>query len=266
MASTQQVMLALGGAPLDGETMIWRDRAIAAGGTFGTNSISVADALIRAIKVGTFNSKIKYLLPLLGGNLATARVPLRDTLSAGIATNNNFVDADFSQSTGLQGNGSTKRLDTLLKASQLGSSNNGGIGYWERAVGGTWCVGSRDAGTAQIFGLAIYSDELFYWGDADSATRTFVAAGNNHYYGQRSSDTARVLYRNGTSVATDATSPIPNVSAIAANNLNVMAIDSGNFSNGRCGVAYFTDGTMTGTEISDFHTLLNTYLITPTGR
>jgi hypothetical protein len=102
------------GDSLDPETIVWRDRAIAAGGTFEADSITIADALIKAIKASTFNDKIKYLIPYLGGNLATARVPLRDSLNVGIAGNLNsaFVDGDFSQSTGLQGDGSTKALLT----------------------------------------------------------------------------------------------------------------------------------------------------------
>jgi hypothetical protein len=38
------------------------------------------------------------------------------------------------------------------------------------------------------------------------------------------------------------------------------------FWKGRCAVAYATDGTLSGTEVADLHTLLDTYLITPTGR
>jgi hypothetical protein len=43
---------------LDPETIVWRDRATAAGGTFGADSVEIADELIKAIKAESFNSKI----------------------------------------------------------------------------------------------------------------------------------------------------------------------------------------------------------------
>src|SRR3954463_7173902 len=44
---------------LDPETIVWRDAALAAGATFETDSMDIADALIRAIKAASYGSKIK---------------------------------------------------------------------------------------------------------------------------------------------------------------------------------------------------------------
>lgn len=254
---------------LDPETITWRDSATVAGGTFGTNSIAIANTLIKTIKTKAYNSKIKYLLPLLGSNLATARMPLRDALGRGIATNFNLVDADFSEATGLQGNGTTKYLSTLYKASELGSDSNGGMGYWERSASVTaaaWSIGSYLPGFA-IYGLEILSTtEKFYWGDGDTDTNTGAASGNHHYYGQRETSSSRRLFRNGTLIATDAASPVGTVPGIATNNIMVLGIHSTELTSGRCGLAYLTSGTLTDSEITDFHTVLQTYLITPTGR
>jgi hypothetical protein len=51
---------------------------------------------------------------MLGIGINAARVPLIDVLNIGAATNTGFADSDFSQTTGLQGNGSSKYLDYFL--------------------------------------------------------------------------------------------------------------------------------------------------------
>lgn len=249
---------------LDPETIIWRDRAIAAGGTFLTDSIAIADALIIAIKAASFNSKILWLVPLLSDDLTTARVPLRDTLGVGIMSTTTFTAGDNLQAAGLQGDG-TKLCDTHILASQLLAVAGGaGFGWWERAVGTLpWNLASTS--TTKLFGLAIWNaDELFYFGDATSATRTLAPAGNHHYYGQRLAVDDRKLYRNGSEIAATTTTPVE--TGTAAANIFLMAVSVTTISEGRCGVAYLTDGTMNAGEILAFHNLLQTYLITPTGR
>src|SRR3954464_12521028 len=174
----------------DAETLAWEAAILAAGGTLPDASIVIADNLIKAVKAASFNSKIIYLLPLLGADLTAARMPLRDSLGAGIASNTGFLETDFAEASGLQNNGA-KYLGTNLLPSQIGTGSNGGFGYLERAVGSNpWCMGATTGG-GQIFGLAVWSDELFYWGDGTGATRTLSAGGNHHYYGQRDSASSR---------------------------------------------------------------------------
>lgn len=264
---------------LNPETIVWRNRAIAAGGTFASNSISLADALINAIAAASFNSKIIYLLPILGGNLATALVPLRDTLGVSSPTNSNFVDADFTQATGLQGNGTTKVLDSKIKPSQLGTGSNGGIGFWENNL--------SFSATGALIAYSLQTDpnpnnyDYFYISAGSSAsefawnvntgaffTTYSTPSVNGHYYGQRASATSRTLYLNGTSVAvTTGSNGAPGASG---GNFFILGTNrvgaSTGYHNGRCAVAYMTDGTLTGAEVTAFNTLLQTYLITPTGR
>lgn len=264
-------------APLDPETIVWRDAITAAGGTFESDSIDLADALIKAIKATSYGAKIKYLLPLLGGDLTAARMPLRDTLGAGMATSVGYVDADFSQSTGIQANGSSKYFDTKIKPSQVGSSGNGGIGYWERATAnGDIFMGVRNSsGGFNIFELffrksAAFGGEhqLFRWGDVANFAGSASGFSAGHYYGQRSAATLRELFRDGSSLFTNTTSD-PAAGASTYNMFVCGAVNNDGsplYGIGRCGVVYFTDGILTAAEVSQFHTLLQTYLITPTGR
>src|SRR5690606_9772595 len=102
------------GARFDPVVAKWANRVIAAGGTFEADSVNIALALHGNLQNKSFYTKIIYLMPFLGGNLAAARVPLIDRLNVGIATNVNFSDGDFSQSSGLTSNGANERLDTRI--------------------------------------------------------------------------------------------------------------------------------------------------------
>ena len=260
---------------LDPETIVWRDAIIAAGGSVNAGSVTIADNLIKAIKASPYNSKIIYLLPLLGQDLYAARMPLRDTLGKGICTKVAFDHPDFSQATGLQGNGSSKVLDLLVKPSELGASNNGGIGYWENNVNFTGTTvyqpaGCRNAAATHVYSTAIDAgyDGLFYWGAPGNFAGLAGTGTNGHIYGERSSATSRELFKNGVSIGTNTTNDATD--GAGDNNIYVVGYNVAPspplFWAGRCAVAYLTDGTMGATNAAAFHSLLLTYLFTPTGR
>jgi hypothetical protein len=254
------------------ELATWVSAATAAGGTFTASSKPIAAKLLRGIREASYDSKIKYLAPFLGGNLATARVPLRDSLGVGIATNVGFAEGDFSETTGLQGSGSGKYLDSLIKPSQLGTTSNGGLGWWETNFTGTGNVepiGSYGAGGINRYVIDLRSTATFFsWGDVSNRATVSVTATNSHYYGQRDSATSRALYKDGVSIATSAVSDASGGSS--DNNIVLCGSNEAEFGvapwPGRGAVAYLTDGTMTAGEITAFHTLLDETLITPLGR
>jgi hypothetical protein len=268
------LMTPLGRASVDTEVATWASAVASAGGTLTSNSLLIADTLIAQLKTRSYASKVVYLLPLLGGNLNAARVPLRDSLNVGIAGNINCVDADFSESTGLQGNGTNKALDTLIRANQLGSGNNGGLGYWENNYTGASnfeLMGSYDSAGSNAY--LLYADsagsprQLFCWGLFANYAVQASNGSSGHYYGQRTSTSDRRLYKNGSQIAVNSTNDTA-VSGISDATIRVLGSGGHflNYSSGRCAVAYMTDGTMSGADITDFHALLNTYLIGPTGR
>ncbi len=242
----------------------WLNLAIANGGTFGANSKAWALDLCNQLLAASYYSKLKYLLPLLGSNLATARVPLIDTIGAGIATNNGFVSGDFSEATGLQDNGA-KTLDTLIKPSQLGSSGNGGLGCGIRTFGtGTWTMGSRDAAVSEIYGIAIYSGELAYWGQVSGSFSSGSAGGAKRYGLERASATDRKLYANGIQIGSSTAAAL--TLGIATGNIFVGGLDASFTCDHQFSYAYMDDGTMSGADFSAFDTLIVNYLLTPTGR
>ena len=215
--------------------------------------------------------KIVYLLPLLGNNINAARVPIIDTLAVGAALNNGFVDGDFSESVGLTNNDSPKYLNSQIKPSQLGVSNNGGLGWWETNIG--FGTGVEPIGC--YGGLAFWQGrfvldfrttvESFRWGDSANAATRLASASNGHYYGQRSSPIIRVLYNNGMLIASG-----NNVSDTTASETQIFIHGCNgsptSYWSGTCAVAYMTDGTLSDAQVIELNTILHDNLMVPTGR
>lgn len=263
---------------LDAEVTAWSAgiQSASPGSRPNTKSSTIANTLSVVIKQQSYSAKIVYLLPLLGQDIAATLMPLRDSLTAGYADNvgGAFVNGDFTEATGVQGNGSTKIINTKITPSQLGTTNNGGIGYWETNIAfdgtTTWMAAAFNNANSNFFG--VYADGSLlgrcYWGGgsnyADSGAGT---ATNGHYYGQRSGSTSREIFKNGSSAGTNTTSDATSGASertIAFPGYHINA--SYAFFHGRCAVFYLTDGTMSSGDASSFNTLLLTYLFTPTGR
>jgi hypothetical protein len=212
---------------------------------------------------------------MLGKNLITALVPLRDSLNVGSAINTNFNNSDFSQSLGLTGNGSSKILNSKVSGSHLGTSNNGGIGYWELNTPPTTDgeqMGLYSVNPQFRYGFYLRSSparRIFWWGDANNrcGDQDGVGAAAGHYYGQRSSITSRKLYLDATNIGSNnTTSDTP--SGIDDTTLRIVGTHylTNYPCTSRCGASYMTDGTMTDDEIRDFHSLLGYYLVWNTGK
>lgn len=249
-------------ADLDPETVIWKAGVLANGGTLAVDSVSIADALIIAIKAATYNAKILWLAPLLGSNLSAARMPLRDSLARGWMSQFNLVNGDYTQATGLQFDGSTKRLLTGYATGDL-NGNFGGLGVWDNnnAAGSHYMMGARGATLSMLFKDSTTPRALGYF--ATGNVQLLAANGNDHLYIQSKSTTDLTLYKNGVNSATTASNSGSFTNGIE---YNVGAVDGSFFGNIRAVVAYMTNGQMTDPEIAAFHTLLGTYLKTPTGR
>lgn len=249
----------------------WANAVQANGGGFEANSLSIATNLLKVLQTRAYYPKIKYLLPMLGRGIGAARAPLIDVLGVGSATSVSFVDADFGQATGLQGNGSSKYLNSLVKPSQLGSSNNGGLGYWENNIslaGNVEPIGCYNSAATNRYTIDLRNIPIrsFRWGTPGNAPTDLVTPTNGHYYGQRASATSRALYFNGASIATNTTSDA--TSGASDTNIAIVGalVPAATPWPGRCAMAYLTDGTLDGAEAADFDSLLRAYLFAPTGR
>lgn len=280
MSAIQQMLLASSGgaaAAYNAETIAWAAGIVAAGGTVTTQEKDWADALILAIQGASYGSKIIWLNPFLGSNIIAARMPLRDTRGVGImgsVGSSPFVDADCGNAVGIQ-NPTEKNafLSTLIGSDNLksGDSSSGGMGFYERNWGngtGTEPMGCYNAAATGRYVIDLRPTlQRFRW-DSPTGSQAGPAttAGSKHYYGQciGSTNTTQI-YADGASLGSDGTS----TSAGTNEPIYVMGCRYPSSSppyKGRCAVAYLTDGTFSSGDVAAFHTLLGTYLITPTGR
>jgi len=226
-----------------------------------------------------FGTKIVYLSPFLGDSnegFLHCVLPLRDSLAKGGPTTTAGA-ASWTEATGLQSDGTVSIFDTKIKASELGTSNAGGMGYWELNIA---FDGSGDAGlpagafnsaTTEFYGInaaASGAKAGCHWGlFANEALDSSAAATNGHFYAERSSSTSRKIYKDGSLLATNTTSDTS--SGAADKTMAYLGYNStsgfGKW-HGRCGVFYLTDGTLGDSGAAAFDTFLRAYLFTPIGR
>jgi hypothetical protein len=263
---------ATGYTPTDPEVIVWRDRILAAGGSVNDASIQIAEALIDAIQAASLNDKIKYLLPLLGQDLIAARVPLRDTFGVGIAGSTGFTAGDFSEATGLQCNGTNKFFDTLINPFVRFTNGNMGYGYREgNYVAPAYHVMGWSPNVSEIYNMNMRSDEArVFFGTIEAHNAASVAPGNGDWYFNRAAHNDHRLYLDGALAHSNATSDGITVSVGSSANtflLGKLAYAGSDFiGNALIQHMLMTDGTLTTPEAADLHTILDTYLFTPTGR
>ena len=109
------------------EAAAWRAAVIANGGSVSRRTVNAVSKFCNAIVAAGIRSKFLRLNLVCGNNLAAARVPLYRGASAsgtqyGSAVDTNlgpFTANDYSEATGLQGDGSYKALDTTITVGTL---------------------------------------------------------------------------------------------------------------------------------------------------
>jgi len=116
------------------EALLWQTAVIANGGTVSSGTMQAVSNFCTSIVTAGIRSKFLRLNLVCGNNLAAARVPLYRGASAagtqyGSAADTNIgplTANDYSEATGLQGNGTTKALDCTIK---LGTFKTFGCDY-----------------------------------------------------------------------------------------------------------------------------------------
>lgn len=256
----------------DAITQVWINRALAAGGTFTNKSKAVQDAFVRALKVKPYFSKIVYMMTFIGGNLATARVPIIDTLGLGIAGSVGFVEADFNELTGITG-GTTKYFEPGLVPGAVNSGNIG-YGWWELAnpltsgVDNVDMMGCYSAGAPEVRNTldSRVAGTSFLCGQASSGGHSVACqvppTVQAHVYGQRTSATNRKGYVNGNIVGASTTS----ITDGAPSDNDILISGGHEGSNkegwpGRGRIAYVTTGNLADSDVADLHSLLQSAIV-----
>jgi hypothetical protein len=260
-------------------TRNWIQLVYLNGGTLRYNEdILLADWLANQLTGPSWASQLIYLLPFIGNNIKAAICPLIDRQGIGIPSNiGPFVDADCGNAKGLKGDGLSKLLNIGVLPYWINAGNVGLI-YCERnfnATGSTTEVFfSSNVTTASSdgrFGIRLDgSSEFFSWGAVTNRATTAVSAGNHRYITERSASNSRILYRDGTSVATNTTTDTAPTALLSATPLMLLgAQDAGStqmtFNKGTCGAAGITLGGLGSTNIAALDAILSAF-ITTTGR
>jgi len=246
----------------------------AAGGAMTALSQQVITRFWSALTSREYHRAFRAIYPFAGGDLAAARVPLRNRITGTTPTTPNLTASQYSEATGLQGNGAGYVL-TDITPDLVGRH-----GGYALAVGGNLSV-TCDMACAQVTGvdyrfvIAMRAANFFFtWGaQSGGSAGTGAAAPNGRMLGLRGAGVGspRRLYAGGGLVASDvdidATEPAstPTISFMATHSsagtfLNICP--AGTYLR----FAAILDGSLTAAEVADWDALLVEHFLAPLGR
>lgn len=208
------------GRSVDADAAAWGAAVVANGGTYSAATLAAVSAFCISAKASNYWSKLNRINLFCGDQLAAALVPLKVGGGSATETNVNFVSGDYTEATGLTGNGSTKYLRTGLIPSvslTLGDQHWAAYNRSSATSGATASVvmGAFDAVNRIEIDLP-YTDGLAY---VQITGATLFSVNPAEPYGfmlaTRTAPTASVLYRNAVSIATNAavSTALPTVEA-----------------------------------------------------
>ncbi len=147
------------------ETLDYRSRLLAAGGTISETSLDYAEKFVQDCKNALLWNKLDEVGLFLGNQLTAALVKLKYT-AAGLLINNNFTAGNYTErgaSGGLLGDGVTKYLDTGLNVQNLPTL--GHLGFYLRedvaAAGNRGMMGAFTATEQYILGSSNPASDVF---------------------------------------------------------------------------------------------------------
>ena len=102
----------------------WSSRITANSGSISTSVLNAADTFITTCKNSGVWDKLQRLNLFAGDQLAACLIPIINTYGGAADINTNFVEADYSQTGGLNSDGVTKRLNTnFIPNSSIGATS-----------------------------------------------------------------------------------------------------------------------------------------------
>lgn len=197
-------------AQLEAGTVDWMKRVIANGGHY--TSLSVVSADVQNKLILPIGNKLLRWNSYIGGDLAACAVPFSTTGNA-LDSQQNFVAGDYTEATGLTGNGSSKYVITgFVPSTHAAGDNDWSCGVYVRTkTSGTDAVlGCFVGALANCILQICYSGTTNYgtaWSNAAGADYATGAdsAGIGHYLLSRTATNSLVLYKNGVAQYSTAT-------------------------------------------------------------
>lgn len=156
-----------------------------------------------SLKADNVWSNLLRLNIYCGTNLAAAKVPLRIFIGPTVDTFVLFDEADFSQATGLTGDGSTEYVNTevSISNSQMGDNDIHYAAYIRTASdASSHAMGAQDGPGGTDTALLVSFSGTTYW-DAHNFTTARISTadsmGTGLYIGTRTAATNQVIYKAG---------------------------------------------------------------------
>jgi hypothetical protein len=201
-------------AVTNAEAKLWIDSVYGNGGTVSTATAAAVNTFCNSIESAGLRSLLWRANPMAGENLSAALVPLYRGPSSGgtqygnaTDTNDNFVSGDYVATSGLIGNGSTKRLRTGLPLNFSSARHIGCFVHtlptatFRAYLGGTGATGFSglfrltNVNPVTNYALAAYNEAS---GAGGSGGTSVHAAGDFVLGAQAETGGAAVCYTNGT--------------------------------------------------------------------
>lgn len=119
---------------VDRETALWQLAVLTNGGSYNAADTRAVDYFVRQCKAKGIWDGLDWVTLFAGRNLNGALVPLKRAVGDVVIANSNFVDADFSPTAGLTGNGTTKELFPGINQSQSRAADDVSFGVYVSAL------------------------------------------------------------------------------------------------------------------------------------
>lgn len=201
------------------EAKDWEAAVMANGGTVSATTLTAVSDFCKSIDAAGIRDRFYRLNLFAGTGLNAALVPLyrgqsRTGTQLGNTTDTNngpFVSGDFSESSGLKGDGTSKSLDTGLAQNAAGSlsSLHASVSFTELEASGDRAPISNNGFSVNNFvSLQAQASYLAYVASFDTASGTRTTA-ESHLMMSRSSNSLLTLYSGGSSVGTQTATVSP---------------------------------------------------------
>jgi hypothetical protein len=252
-------------AGVDADALAWASAVTAAGGTYSPATLTAVSTFVASAKGSGYWSKLNRINLFCGDQLVAALVPLKagggNALDAAVA----FVGGDYTEATGLTGNGTTKYLTTGLIPSVSLSAASTHLALYNRS-GGTagGVIGSRNSISQALALFAPLGGGTSGITDQYNTTagggRLSAVLGTPFGFvvGSRTALTAHGLYRNALVAAADANSggsmPTVEIYVGALNSAGAAA----NFGTGAMG-GYSIGAGLSAADIAAYNTHMEAF-------
>lgn len=242
----------------DADAQDFFNRVVSNGGTISDSTKNAVNTFVLASKSNNYWSKINRINLFCGDNLNACLVPLKIGGGSNTETNNNFVAGDYSESAGLTGNGSTKYLNTGLNASVTLTAHDTHQSVYNRSSTASQSVNGSQDGTDRFsidcpWSDGKVSDDQYDQTNGRVQTSSAIGTPFGFIIGTRTASNSHVIYRNGSSIASNTSSggaiPNQNYYVFAQNNAG-----SASWYSNYIFAAYSIGLGLTSTDVSNLNT------------